>query len=270
MLKKPAHPITVKEILSHTSGLPFMSRLEHKIDQLSLREAAFGYALTPLEFPPSSKYEYSNAGINTVGRIIEVVSGMPYEEFMAKRLFEPLGMKDTTFWPSEKQLRRLAKSYAPTVDKTGLQEIPIDQLTYPLSDRKRGPSPAGGYFSTAADVSLFCRMILAGGVYEGRRYISEAALRQMTSTQTGDLMNQGKSEDGYGFGWSTSRKAQRAGGTVIPGPCGHGGAYATNLSIDPQRQLVTVFMVQHAGYPGTDGSKILPAFQQSATEAFGK
>jgi CubicO group peptidase (beta-lactamase class C family) len=270
LLKKPAHPITVKEILSHTSGLPFMSRLEHKIDQMSLREAAFGYALTPLKYPPSSKYDYSNAGINTVGRIIEVVSGMPYEKFMATRLFKPLGMKDTTFWPSENQLKRLAKSYAPTADKTGLQEIPIDQLTYPLSDRKRGPCPAGGYFSTATDVSLFCRMILAGGVYQGRRYVSEGAIRQMTSTQTGDLMNEGNGEGGYGFGWSTSRKAPSAGGAIIPGPCGHGGAYATNLGIDPQRQLITVFMVQHCGYPGTDGDKIFPAFMKAATETFGK
>ncbi len=69
--------------------------------------------MTPLQFEPDSKYQYSNAGINTAGRIIEVVSGMPYEDFMEKRLFEPLGMKDTTFWPDEGQLARLAKSYRP-------------------------------------------------------------------------------------------------------------------------------------------------------------
>lgn len=165
LLKKPSHPITVREILSHTSGLPFMSRVEHKIDTYSLREAAISYALTPLKFEPGTKYDYSNAGINTAGRIIEVVSGMPYEEFMAKRLFKPLGMKDTTFWPTASQIERLAKSYEPNAAKSGLQEIPIGQLTYPLTDRKRGPSPAGGFFSTATDISIFCRMILNGGVY---------------------------------------------------------------------------------------------------------
>ncbi|MGE5608743.1 MAG: serine hydrolase domain-containing protein [Bacillota bacterium] len=270
LLKNPVHPITVREILSHTSGLPFMSRVEHKIDQFSLREAAISYALTPLKFEPGSKYDYSNAGINTVGRIIEVVSGMPYEQFMAQRLFEPLGMKDTTFWPNEEQMTRLAKSYKPNADKTGLEEIPVDQLTYPLNDHKRGPSPAGGYFSTAADVSIFCRMILNGGVYQGRRYVSEAAVREMSSTQTGDLISQGKSESGYGLGWSTTRKAASATNTVSPGGFGHGGAYSTNMWIDPQQQRVLIFMVQHAGYPGTDGGKILPTFTKAAIDAFGK
>jgi len=265
LLKPPAHPITVKEILSHTSGLPFMSRLEAgKVDTLPLREAVLTYALGPLTFEPGTRYEYSNAGINTAGRLIEVVGGMPYEAFLEKRLFGPLGMKDTTFWPSAAQLKRLAKSYKPGPGNTGLEETPIGQMTYPLGERSRGPSPAGGLFSTAADVGLFGRMVLAGGVFGGRRYLSEAAVRQMTSTQTGDLLSGGQGEGGYGFGWSTARRASADTGTVIPGPCGHGGAYATNLSIDPARGLVTVFMVQHAGYPGKDGGKILPAFQKAA------
>ncbi|MDB6034965.1 MAG: estB 2 [Verrucomicrobiales bacterium] len=262
LLKKPLRPITVKDILSHSSGLPFMSRVERKIDTFSLRTATISYALTPLKTQPGSKYDYSNAGINTVGRIVEVVSGMPYEAFMEQRLFKPLGMKDTTFWPTASQLKRLAKSYKPNAAKDGLEETTIDQLTYPLTDRKRGPSPAGGYFSTALDVSIFCRMILNGGVYGGKRYVSEAAVRQMTSTQTGTLLDKDKRENGYGLGWSTSRKASEQ--AVIPGSCGHGGAYATHMGIDPKRGLVTVFMVQHAGYPGTNGAKIQPAFLKAA------
>ena len=102
LLKKPKHPITVRNILSHTSGLPFASALEKPtLDGLPLRVAVGSYAMTPLLFEPDEKYQYSNAGINTAGRIIEVVSGMPYEDFLDKRLFEPLGMKDTTFWPNE-------------------------------------------------------------------------------------------------------------------------------------------------------------------------
>jgi CubicO group peptidase (beta-lactamase class C family) len=79
----------------------------------SLRVAVECYAECPLTFEPGSKFEYNNPGINTVGRIIEVASGMPYEQFMAHRLFEPLGMKETTFWPSKSQLQRLAKTYKP-------------------------------------------------------------------------------------------------------------------------------------------------------------
>jgi CubicO group peptidase (beta-lactamase class C family) len=263
LLKKPSRPITVRDVLSHTSGLPFMSRVEHKIDTYPLRTAVLTYAMTPLRSEPGAKYEYSNAGINTAGRIIEVAAGMPYEEFMQKRLFDPLGMKDTTFWPTKEQIDRLAKSYKP--GKTGLEETPIGQLTYPLTDRQRGPCPAGGLFSTAADVGAFGRVILAGGVFEGKRYVSEASMRQLTSTQTGD----GKNEGGYGLGFSTTRRLRGTDGPAVVGPCGHGGAYATNLWIDPQSGLVTVFMVQHAGFPG-DGNRAQSTFTKAATDAFGK
>jgi CubicO group peptidase (beta-lactamase class C family) len=277
VLKKPVHPITVREVLSHTSGLVGRSPLERELDTLSLRKGVITYALSPLQFEPGTKYEYCNPGINTVGRLIEVVSGMPYVQFMQKRLFEPLDMKDTTFWPTEEQLKRLAKSYKPDAAGKGLEETPITQLSYPLTDRKRHPYPAGGLFSTATDVSTFCRMILQGGVYEGKRYVSESAVRQMTSTQTGNLMNQGKGEGGYGLGWSTSRRTLPFGGCprgdsgpVISGSCGHGGAYATHMEIDPEHRLITIFMVQHSGYPGVDGGKVHSAFTKAAFKAFAK
>jgi CubicO group peptidase (beta-lactamase class C family) len=253
LLKKPKHPITIRNILSHTSGLPFASAMEKPtLDLLPLRDAVRSYAMTPLQFEPDSKYQYSNAGINTAGRIIEVVSGMAYEDFLAKRLFGPLGMKDTTFWPNEEQLQRLAKSYKPNANKTDLEETPIAQLKYPLNDRKRQPMPAGGLFSTASDVARFCQMVLNGGVFNGKRYLSEAAVKEMTSKQTGDAI-----KEGYGLGWST-------GG----GNFGHGGAHATNMNIDTKRGLITIFMVQHAGFPG-DGNKSQAAFRKAAEEQFG-
>ncbi len=256
LLKKPAHLITVKNILSHTSGLTPRTPLEPQIDILSLRENVWSYPMLPLKFEPDSKYEYSNAGINTAGRIVEVVSGMKFEDFLDARLFRPLGMKDTTFWPNAGQMKRLAKSYKPNADKTALEEVPILQLTYPLTDRRRSPCPAGGLFSTATDVAMFGRMILRGGELDGKRYLSEAAVKQMTATQTGDLPQT------YGLGWSTDKKPG--------GPFGHGGAYATNLRIDPEHRLVTVFMVQHVGWRNEDGKKILPIFQTAATDAFAR
>ncbi len=265
LLKPPSRPITVEDVLSHTSGLPFMSRVEHKIDTFPLNEAALSYALTALKFEPGSKYDYSNAGINTAGRIIEVVSGLPYEEFMQRRLFRPLGMRDTTFWPSESQLRRLAKSYKPNASKDGLEETSISQLTYPLKSRTRYPSPAGGYFSTAHDLSLFCRMILNGGVYRGKRYLSEAAIREMTTVHTGELL--GKNGNGYGLGWSVSNRLRNSSADLeTTGAFGHGGAYSTDMQIDMQHQFITIYLVQHAGYPNDAGGKILPAFRKAALE----
>jgi CubicO group peptidase (beta-lactamase class C family) len=253
LLRHPSHPIKVREILSHTSGLPFKSAMEEPtLDGLALRDAVRSYAMTPLQFEPGTKYQYSNAGINTAGRIIEVVSGMPYEDFLDRRLFGPLGMKDTTFWPNEGQLARLAKSYRPDKDKSDLEETTVTQLKYPLSDRRRGPMPAGGLFSTAADLGRFCRMVLNGGTLDGKRYISEAAVKEMTGKQTGDAV-----KENYGLGWSAGSRP------------GHGGAYSTNMSIDPKGGLVMVYMVQHAGFP-KDGGEALGEFQKAAEEQFGK
>jgi CubicO group peptidase (beta-lactamase class C family) len=252
VLGRPRHPITVREILSHTSGLPFSSALEQPtLDALPLQVAVRSYAMTPLLFEPGSKYQYSNAGINTAGRIIEVVSGMAYEDFLDKRLFGPLGMKDTTFWPSDEQLKRLAKSYRPGKDRTGLVETPIGQLKYPLSDRHRQPMPAGGLFSTAADLVPFCQMVLNGGVHNGKRYLSESAVKEMTSKQTGEGV-----KDSYGLGWS-----------VGDGSFGHGGAHSTNMSVDSKRGLITIFLVQHAGFP-KNGDRSLAAFRKAADELY--
>jgi CubicO group peptidase (beta-lactamase class C family) len=252
LLRRPKRVVTVRHVLSHTSGLPFASAMERPtLDVLSLRDAARSYAMTPLEFEPGTKYAYSNAGINTAGRIIEVVSGMPYETFLDKRLFGPLGMKDTTFWPSKEQLARLAKSYRPSKDGKDLVETTVGQLKYPLNDRKRQPMPAGGLFSTAADVGRFCQMVLNGGTFKGKRILSKDAVKQMTSNQTGPV------KVGYGLGWSTGGDR-----------CGHGGAYSTEMVIDAKRGLILVWMVQHAGFP-RDGHKARETFHKAAEAEFG-
>lgn len=253
LLRKPPHPITVREVLSHTSGLPFSSPMEQPtLDGLPLRDAVRSYAMVPLQFAPGTKYQYSNAGINTAGRIIDVVSGMTYEQFMDERLFKPLGMKDTTFWPNAKQLKRLAKSYKPNQGKTGLEETTVTQLRYPLSNHaNRYPMPAGGLFSTASDTAQFCRMILQGGVCNRKRVLSEEAVRQLTSRQTPLEI-----KDSYGLGFAVGMDW-----------CGHGGAYATNMRIDRKRGLILVWMVQHNGFPGNGGSS-QDAFMQAAAAAF--
>ena len=253
LLKRPARRVTVRDVLSHMSGMPFKSAAEEPtLDQLSLRVGALTYAMTPLIFEPGAHYQYSNAGINTAGRIIEVAGRLPYEEFLQSRLFGPLGMKDTTFQPDEAQLSRLAKSYKPDQGKTGLEATTIGQLTYPLHDRKRQPMPAGGLFSTAEDLARFCRMVLNDGDFEGKRYLSAAAVAEMTRRQTPERV-----KESYGLGWAT-------GGDTF----GHGGAFATNMTIDPKHQRILIWMVQHAGFPG-DGDKAQGAFRAAASKAVG-
>ncbi len=111
--------------------------------------------------------------------------------------------------------------------------------------------PTEGLPALAEDLGRFCRLMLNGGVFEGKRYLSEAAVKEMTRKQTGELV-----KENYGLGWST-------GGTF-----GHGGAYRTNMRIDPRRGLVMIFLVQHAGFAG-QGAKSQEAFQKAAEGRFG-
>jgi CubicO group peptidase (beta-lactamase class C family) len=247
------HPILVREILSHTSGLPFKSSAQPgALDLLPLKDAVRSFAAEPLNFQPGTNYAYSNEGLNTAARIIEVVTGMPYERFMQERLFDPLGMTGTTFWPNPEQIGRIAENYKLDTNTKGLVEVQISQLTYPLNDRQRRfPMPAGGLFSTAVDVAKFCQMILNGGTLNGRRYISAAALHEMTSTQNGGM---GGSD--YGFGWGVSKDG-----------FGHGGANKNDMEIDTATGRILIFMVQQDGPWGTPaGDEISATLKRLANE----
>ena len=254
LLKRPKTPITVRHLMDHTSGMSFTSAMEKPtLDRLSIRDSVLSYTMTPLNSEPGTKYAYSNSGINTAGRIIEVVSKMPYEEFMDKRVFQPLAMKDTSFWPSEAQVARLAKSYKPAADKKSLAETSIWALAYPLTDRKRQPMPGGGLFSTAEDVGKLCQMVLNGGTRGNTRFLSEKAVQAMTSRSTPKELS-----NNYGIGWA-----------IGEGWHGHGGAYATDMQVNTKAGLVLVYLVQHAGFLN-NGSQGKAAFQQAAIAKFGK
>jgi CubicO group peptidase (beta-lactamase class C family) len=163
-------------------------------------------------------------------------------------------MTDTTFWPTEEQTHRIAKSYRPDAAKSNLVEISIDQLIYPLADRtRRFPMPAGGLFSTAKDTALFCRMLLNGGTLNGRRYLSRAAFEELTKRQTPESV-----KESYGFGLAVGADW-----------FGHGGAFATNMEIRPAKGFVIIWMVQDSGFPG-DGGNAQGVFRNWAMEHFGK
>ena len=231
LLKKPAHPILVRNLLNHTSGMLYKTPIEQPtLDLLPLEQRMHAYVMSPLQFEPGTKHMYANAGINTAARIVEIVSHQRYEEFVAERIFKPLEMTDTTFHPSSEQLARLAHAYKPDAAGTALQELPSPQLRYPLDDPTRCIQPAGGLFSTAHDLLNFYRMILGGGVFNGQRILSEQAVHQMTTKQTGDLPQP------YGFGFDTNK-----------GRIGHGGTFGTLSAIDSDHRLISIFMIQYGG-----------------------
>jgi len=199
---------------------------------------------------------------------VEVVSGRPFADFLDERILRPLGMKDTTFWPDEDQARRLATSYKPGADGK-LEPVSIFFIKGGLSDRTRTPRPAGGLFSTAGDMLRFYRMMLAGGTFEGRTYLSPAAHLAMTKTQTGDLKTGFTDGMSWGLGLQVVKEPQGVTGPLAVGTYGHGGAYGTQSWADPATRTIYILMIQRAGFPNGDDSDVRKAFH-AATAPAGK
>jgi len=268
-LRKPARPITVKDLLTHSSGLVSKSPLDPKaLDTLTLREAVITYALSPLQFEPGSKWSYCNPGINTLGRIVEVVSGIPYAVFMQEKLFTPLGMKDTTFWLSADQAKRLVKSYKLTEDKSALEETTISALSSPVTNRGRMPLPAGGLFSTADDLARIYQMVLNGGKLGRKQYLKEETLKLMATNQLGDMKVSFADGMNMGLGFHIVKTPMEVTEALSPGSFGHGGAYGTQAWIDPVKKLAIVLLIQRAGLPNSDKSEMRRVLQRTAVDAF--
>ncbi|AHF91790.1 beta-lactamase [Opitutaceae bacterium TAV5] len=253
-LRPPAHPITIREVLSHTAGLTFPSSAKPPtIDRPSLAEAVHYYTREPLLFEPGTDFFYSNAGINTAGRLIEVLSGRSYEDFMQERLFTPLGMGDTTFRPDTGQLARLASAYGFNADKSALVEQTFPRLHDPLGDRARyylDPMPAGGLFSTAADTAKFGRMLLRGGELDGRRYLRPETIALMASRQIPAHV-----DNNYGLGLKRFSD---------DGIFGHNGTSGTNFCVNTKNGFVTVFLIQRTDWETAGGDRMRAAFLPAA------
>ncbi len=266
VLVKPTRAITIKDLLTHTSGLVGNSPLDaDALDVLTLKEAVISYALSPLQFQPGSKWSYCNPGINTLGRLIEVASGDDYAKFMERRFFKPLKMKDTTFWPSSADVKkRLATSYKPGADGKGLEPTTVKYLTAPYSSKRRTPLAAGGLFSTAEDLLQLYRMVLNGGELDGKRYLKPETLKLMTQNHTGDLKAGFADGMGMGLGFQVVTTPTGVTGTLSAGTFGHGGAHGTQGWIDPVKKTIHILLIQRTGLkPTGDASPMRQAFHEA-------
>ncbi len=261
-LVRPARPVTLRDLLTHTSGL---GDVKPPRSFSTLAELVMAYSREPLQFQPGSQWRYSNPGINTLGRIVEVVSGQGFADFMQERIFTPLGMTDTTFWPTEAQQQRVAKSYKANKESGRLEETTVYFTEGPLSDRRRTPFPAGGLYSTAKDVARVYSLMLNGGELEGHRLLGSETVRLMTSTQSGDIKTGFVEGMSWGLGFQVVKEPQGATEVLSPGSFGHGGAYATQSWADPTRGRAYILLVQRAGMPNSDGSEIRRIFQKTAS-----
>jgi len=251
LLKPLIRPVTVRQVLSHTSGLTGSSELQQVTgsDSTPLKARALSSVTGPLQWQPGDKYQYGNQGMNIAARVVEVVSGMPYEEFLQKRFFDPLGMTETTFWPSDAQIARLAGAYGPNKEKNGYARGGIKFLTQPYSDHvHRFPEAGGGLFSTTHDILRYGLMLANDGELDGKRYLSLAAMEELRKEQTG------ATKVNYSLGYHLRN-----------GMFGHDGAYGTDLSVNPTNGMVAVFMIQCTG-PDLWAARDL--FLKTATQVF--
>lgn len=262
------YPLTIRQLLTHTSGMSEINGEEARACR-TLADVIPRYAAKPLQFVPGSRWAYCQSSINTAARIVEVVSGQSFPEFLEKRLFKPLGMKDTTFYLTPEQHQRLAKSYQRTPEGELQEAANVILMGKSPTDRDRFPAANGGLFSTASDYGLFARMILNQGTYFGKQYLKPESVKLMTSVQTGELQTGFTPGNGWGLGWCVVRKPQGVTEMLSPGTFGHGGAYGTQAWIDPGKRLVYILMVQRANFPNADASDLRRDFQQAVVDGLG-
>jgi CubicO group peptidase (beta-lactamase class C family) len=268
---QPAH-ITIEQILTHTSGLGEGDGAAIK-NAHTLRDLIPIYLASPMLYEPGDRWRYTQSGINVAARIVEVASGLSFDQFVGKHILKPLGMKHTTFYPNKKQRSHLATPYIKDKQNGTLTAAPYAGY----GNQGQPPFGNGGLFSTGPDYARFCQMLLSGGTFHGKHYLSTAAYQQLTTVHTGELKTGFLQTEEYGnrgmnYGWGIGvaiLKSPHPGVAEMlsPGTFGHGGAWGTQAWIDPVRGLAYILMVQRPGVNG-DGSKLREAFQQAASDAF--
>jgi CubicO group peptidase (beta-lactamase class C family) len=257
--------VTIAQCMSHTAGLQDLSR-EEEARLTNLDQVMKLTASRPVKFAPGTKWVYCQTGINVGGRIVEVVSQQNFSDFLEKRLFGPLGMKDTSFYPGADQVARLAFAYKKT--DAGLEvEVPRVLAGKDYGDKSRYPRANGGLFSTAEDFSKFLAMVLNGGEANGHRFLKPESIDEMTKSRTDGLEKVGFVEgNAYGIGWIRVVNPGGVTASLSPGSYGHGGAYGTQAWIDPVKGRYSVLIIQHTNIGNGDGSVLRGNFQGAAAK----
>ncbi len=255
-------PMTIQHLLTHTAGLSYGFHYDSPIDDMyrdsifrsetaSLEEKIIGMAALPLRFQPGSAWCYSIA-TDVCGYLVQVLADMPFEDFLAERIFKPLGMTDTAFHVTPDKLNRFAKLYQHNIQDGSFHEykgsphIPYHDYTKPAN----APSGGGGLVSTISDYWRFAAMLLNEGELNDVRIIGRKTLEFMTRNHIKpDLLPlaigfANMPGRGFGLGFDVIMDAAQTGVLNSDGNYGWSGAAATNFWVDPQEQLVGIIMTQ--------------------------
>lgn len=266
--------VTIAQALTHTSGL---GEAADAGNARTLADLIPLYLAAPMQYEPGTRWKYTQSGINVAARIVEVASGMSFDAFVQQRIFDPLGMRNTTFYPADKLASHLVTAYAKNKATGALEAAPPPRG---FGVRGRPPLGNGGLYSTGPDYARFCQMLLAGGTLGGNRYLSPEAMKLLTTVQTGDLpcgffQSEAFGNRGANYGWGIGTCILRTphegvAAMLSSGTFGHGGAWGTQAWIDPVRGLAYILMVQRTNFPNSDASDVRRAFQQAAVDALTK
>jgi CubicO group peptidase (beta-lactamase class C family) len=242
-LEPARREITIFDLLTHTSGLgsgvipttEMAKEPPKQGDNLAIVVSRLPNA--PLEFQPGTRFSYSGlAGFDTLGRIVEVVSGISLEQFFQQRVFQPLGMTCTTFAPNQKQRERLVTLYSKTgtgLTKAPIQDLLIDSVCY---------HGAGGLVGSTEDYFRFAQMLLNGGVLNGTRILSPRMVQMLGSAQLREQFPGLPKGNGWGLGVRYITSGESTNTLLSTGTYGWSGAWGTHFWIDPSQNLVAIFM----------------------------
>ena len=254
----PTTPITIRQMMMHSSGIsddvqPEIQNITRTFDH-TLAEYTTLTAQRPLAFTPGTKWAYSSPGVAMLGRVIEIVSGKAYQEFMREQVFIPLDMPDSSFFTDRSKIARIPTMY--NLENGQLVKDVMD----PTRPGQKYPAPEFGMFSTAEDLRHYCQMMLDRGTWKGRRLLSEKLYAEMVRPQ----MQTSLPKYVAGLGWAeyTGQGAEMS-YAATPGSFGVNGASGGMIWIDPKMQLLRVYlthyflgdfregnMVMNAAFPG--------------------
>jgi CubicO group peptidase (beta-lactamase class C family) len=239
--------ITVKDLMTHVSGLGSGAMGNSDIQKVARKqgEKLADYiprlGTTSLEFQPGTRWAYSaQAGHDTLGRLVEIASGMPLDQFFKQRIFDPLGMKDISFWPNDEQWTRVANVY--TRGANGLQK---NQNPNGMSSNVYFMG-SGGLISTAEDYLPFGVMLANSGEFNGKHLLGNKTVEMLRSVHVPDSLPGRAAGEGYGLNVRVVENNARYNGLVSTGTFGWSGVYGTHFFVDPVEQVVAVLLVQTA------------------------
>ena len=264
--KSSTKQITIRHLLTHTSGLGYgvidgderMKMIYHKAgvmdlfttENITIGESVKRLAKLPLHHEPGAKFTYSE-GLDVLGYLIEVVSGMPFDQFLKTRIFDPLGMNDTRFYLDDAQAQRLVTVHTRKDEKWASYPVTFYDPAYPKSGEKAFFSGGAGLSSTTADYAKFLQMYLNGGIYNGKRILSPQTIQTIMTNQVGELLGDGGKDYGLAFGL-VDENGVAQGGIGSLGTFDWGGYFNTQYFADPKTNVIGLIFKQTSGTANGD------------------